>query len=252
MRHQLTTLPKSISASSAAAAGTGGRSATRASQSLVHWLQVFLTARTAPRRALEPTLTPDLNKMSDTDSQAFAPAFPGAFVGTLRDHLCPRRLFEERECLYRSPDLFFGQFFRTLDDGATEVYRLPTGTPACRAFMQSLCMNQEEGIVAAAPSVDIIFKVSAADNLADAQAKFVRREGYFRALLVQSRGTIVAAPCADGPRGGCRSHNGSPFGTCRRVPNFQGGACAACVWRSHGARCTKALPTDPRLLVQTR
>ncbi|TGJ77601.1 hypothetical protein E0Z10_g10670 [Xylaria hypoxylon] len=70
---------------------------------------------------------------------------------------------------------WFGNFVRTLDDGAVEVYRLPTGTPACRAFMQSLCMNQEEGIVAAAPSVDIIFKVSSNDNLADAQAKFVRR-----------------------------------------------------------------------------
>ncbi|KAI1345304.1 hypothetical protein F5Y01DRAFT_300875 [Xylaria sp. FL0043] len=133
---------------------------------------------------------------------------------------------------------WFANFVRTEDNGAIEVYRLPTGAPACRAFMQSLCMNQEEGILAAAPSVDITFRVSRGDNLADAQAKFVRREGYFRALLVQSRGAVAAAPCADGPRGGCRSHNGAPFGACRRVPGFQGGACAACVWRSHGACCS--------------
>ncbi|KAI0859987.1 hypothetical protein F4860DRAFT_480591 [Xylaria cubensis] len=90
----------------------------------------------------------------------------------------------------------------------------------------------------AAPSFDITFKVSSSDNLADVQAKLIRREGYFRVLLVQSRGPIVAHACTDGPRSGCHISGGSPFGACRRVAGFQGGACGSCVWRSHGARCS--------------
>ncbi|KAI1177953.1 hypothetical protein F4777DRAFT_539858 [Nemania sp. FL0916] len=46
-------------------------------------------------------------------------------------------------------------------------------------------------------------------------------------LLVQSRGLVVAS---------CEA--GTPFVTCCRVSGFQGSACGACVWRSHGARCS--------------
>ncbi|KAF2965886.1 hypothetical protein GQX73_g7702 [Xylaria multiplex] len=77
----------------------------------------------------------------------------------------------------------------------------------------------EEGTVAAAPSVDITFRVSASDVLADVQAKLIRREGYFRAILVQSRG-LMTPSCSDGPRGGCRHHVGAPFSGCCRVPGF--------------------------------
>ncbi|KAI0421057.1 hypothetical protein F5X98DRAFT_329963 [Xylaria grammica] len=103
--------------------------------------------------------------------------------------------------------------------------------------MQTLCMNSEEGIIAAAPSHDVLFRVARSDVLADVQAKLIRREGYFRALLVQSRGVVVPV-CREGARGGCHHHGGAPFFSCRHVPGFQGSACGACVWRSHGARCS--------------
>ncbi|RWA11937.1 hypothetical protein EKO27_g3183 [Xylaria grammica] len=134
-------------------------------------------------------------------------------------------------------DAGFQNFVRLEDNGLTGVYSLPTGSRACRAFMQTLCMNQEEGVIAGYPSNNIMFQVARSDVLADVQAKLIRREGYFWAILVQSRGFVVPA-CRDGARGGCLSHSGAPFTSCRRVPGFQGGACGACVWRSHGARCS--------------
>ncbi|KAI0096742.1 hypothetical protein GGR51DRAFT_566998 [Nemania sp. FL0031] len=122
---------------------------------------------------------------------------------------------------------WFGHFVRTEDNGRTEVYMLPTGSTACREFMLRLSMNQDEAILAAANSSDILFKVAASDNLADVQAKLIRREGYFRAILIQSRGINVQAPvlpCRDGPRSGCASHNGSPFVGCRTAAPFAAGA----------------------------
>ncbi len=36
---------------------------------------------------------------------------------------------------------WFQNFVRTEDNGRVEVYSLPTGSRACRALMQTLCMN---------------------------------------------------------------------------------------------------------------
>lgn len=65
----------------------------------------------------------------------------------------------------------------------------------------------------------------------------VRREGYFRALLVQSRGEVM--PGCD-QRCGC-SGGSLPFLECVRVPDFQDGACGSCVWQSRGLRCDHPL-----------
>ncbi|KAI0105526.1 hypothetical protein GGR51DRAFT_560371 [Nemania sp. FL0031] len=96
---------------------------------------------------------------------------------------------------------WFGQFVRTEDNGRIKVYNLPTGGNACREFMLRMSMNQDEAILAAAYSSDILFKVAASDNLADVQAKLLQREGYFRAILIQSHGMAVqppVVPCGDG------------------------------------------------------
>ncbi|GAW22674.1 hypothetical protein ANO14919_122160 [Xylariales sp. No.14919] len=42
--------------------------------------------------------------------------------------------------------------------------------------MQALCINDKKGVVAAAPSADIIFKVSSSDVLADVQMQRVLME----------------------------------------------------------------------------
>lgn len=66
-----------------------------------------------------------------------------------------------------------------------------------------------------------------------AWAKIIRRESYFRAVIVQSRGNVA---------GGCsqkcgRASTNRRFEACVRIDGYQGGACAECVWQSHGARC---------------
>ncbi len=87
----------------------------------------------------------------------------------------------------------------------------------------------------AMPSRDIEICVSAADlaDLRNVAAHIVRRESYFRAILVQSRGTVVRR-CPQK----CGNPNASPkFRHCVRLRDYQAGACAECVWQSHGARC---------------
>lgn len=61
-----------------------------------------------------------------------------------------------------------------------------------------------------------------------------QRPSYINALLIQSRGVLVAPPCAACARPGGMS----PFPECRRVPGHFGGCCANCKWRDHAARCT--------------
>ncbi|KAF1980265.1 hypothetical protein BU23DRAFT_625445 [Bimuria novae-zelandiae CBS 107.79] len=110
---------------------------------------------------------------------------------------------------------------------------LPTGQPGNRRLMQGLCVNDDEMALALAPSQDIVVLVPAGTNLALFVAKIIRREGYFRAVLVQSRGVLRAGcpqRCGGGP-------GALPFVECRTVADFQGGACGSCVWQSRGARC---------------
>lgn len=137
----------------------------------------------------------------------------------------------------------------TLPGGKIQI-TLPTGQPACRQFMQSICINvrnllllfiantdlikDDEAHVGALPSHDVVVELPAGTDMRLWIAKLVRREGYFRALLVQSRGRLVGTPC----RHRCGGNTGpSPFTECRRLAGFQGGACGSCVWQSHGARC---------------
>ncbi|KAK0714104.1 hypothetical protein B0T26DRAFT_874062 [Lasiosphaeria miniovina] len=96
--------------------------------------------------------------------------------------------------------------------------------------------TDDERRVVAMPSVDVEVRVLAADRASVhfLFARIIRRESYFRALLVQSRGTRVR-PCPEK----CGNPNASPkFRHCVRVPSFQGGAYAECVWQSHGSRCS--------------
>ncbi|KAK0718500.1 hypothetical protein B0T26DRAFT_752415 [Lasiosphaeria miniovina] len=97
-------------------------------------------------------------------------------------------------------------------------------------------LKDDERRVVAMPSVDVEVRVLAADRASVhfLFARIIRRESYFRALLVQSRGTRVR-PCPEK----CGNPNASPkFRHCVRVPSFQGGAYAECVWQSHGSRCS--------------
>jgi hypothetical protein len=130
---------------------------------------------------------------------------------------------------------------------------LPTASPANRAFMASICINvsllslssfcvrtltqlkqPEELQVAQMPSHDVDVILPAGTDLRLWVAKLIRREGYFRALLVQSRGVLQGTPCARR----CGGNTGpSPFTDCRTVAGFQGDACGSCVWQSRGAQC---------------
>ncbi|KAF2726444.1 hypothetical protein EJ04DRAFT_530272 [Polyplosphaeria fusca] len=118
--------------------------------------------------------------------------------------------------------------------GSRQRVRLPTGTAAGRAFMQGLCINDEEVAMAALPSHNVIVLVSQSTDLCLFVAKIVRREGYFWTLLVQSRGAVHATACAQRCGGGLGA---VPFKDCRMLPGYQRGACGSCIWQSHGSRC---------------
>jgi hypothetical protein len=71
------------------------------------------------------------------------------------------------------------------------------------------------------------------DTMQEVWAKIVRREGYFRAVIIQSRGNVA---------GRCSQKCNNPrvtrrFESCVRLDGFCGGACAECVWQSHGRLC---------------
>ncbi len=96
-------------------------------------------------------------------------------------------------------------------------------------------LQGEERRVIAMPSRDIEIRVPSADvdELRFLIARIIRRESYFRAILVQSRGQHVYR---------CPQKCGNPnaankFRHCVRLGDYQGGACAECVWQSHGNRC---------------
>ena len=88
--------------------------------------------------------------------------------------------------------------------------------------------------MAAMPSHDVELRVALNTNVQEFIAKIIRRERYFRAVLVQSRGVRPAHDCQE--RCGRASRGTKPFVECRVLAGFQGGACAACVWQSHGIR----------------
>ncbi|KAI1172689.1 hypothetical protein F4777DRAFT_601312 [Nemania sp. FL0916] len=113
---------------------------------------------------------------------------------------------------------------------------LPTSQPQNRALLGQLAINDDESRVAALPSVDIEIRLRPGEDVRALCAKIIRREGYFRAVLVQSRGQVSPA-CANK----CGSERGGgtfPFRECRTLPGFQDGACGSCVWHSHGRKCT--------------
>ena len=61
------------------------------------------------------------------------------------------------------------------------------------------------------------------------------RPSYINAILIQSRGQLVAGMCS-----ACRATRPGlrPFPECRRLPGHFGGCCGNCKWRDHAARCT--------------
>jgi hypothetical protein len=90
-----------------------------------------------------------------------------------------------------------------------------------------------EDTLAALPSRDITVALPLDVDLRLWVAKVVRRQGYWLAVLVQSRGVQVANcghRCS-------RAGGGVPFMECVRHAGTQGGACGACIWQSHGAQC---------------
>lgn len=89
-------------------------------------------------------------------------------------------------------------------------------------------------MAAALPSHDIVVELPLNTDLDLWCAKAIRREGYFRAILVQSRGALVQA-CPQ--RCGRGAGGASPFTECRALATYQNGACGSCVWQSHGKRC---------------
>ncbi|KAI6351093.1 hypothetical protein MCOR25_010153 [Pyricularia grisea] len=129
----------------------------------------------------------------------------------------------------------FGNLVVRSSSGGGFWLTLPTGSTGMRAFMAGLAINQEEARVCAMPSRDIEIKISSShpEEIRFLAARILRRESYFRAILVQSRGHN-SRRCPQK----CGNPNASPkFRHCVRLRDYQDGACGECVWQSHGARC---------------
>ncbi|PSR77835.1 hypothetical protein BD289DRAFT_137650 [Coniella lustricola] len=105
-------------------------------------------------------------------------------------------------------------------------------------------MNTDEDRVIAMPSRNVEIRVSVNEDLRRLTARILRREGYFRAILVHSRGHPSNSPCANK----CARNNGVPFSGCVRLPDFQDGACSACVWASSDQESTKRYTEKPLTL----
>ncbi|KAJ4413616.1 hypothetical protein N0V82_008438 [Gnomoniopsis sp. IMI 355080] len=102
--------------------------------------------------------------------------------------------------------------------------------------LRALCKNSEETAISYLPLADVRLEVAA--NMGNTQlilAKIVRRDSYFTALLVAAAGGISNTEC--GHSCGNPASSTHPFTECIRVANYQGGACATCIWKSHAARC---------------
>ncbi|KAL5430874.1 hypothetical protein PMIN07_012586 [Paraphaeosphaeria minitans] len=121
--------------------------------------------------------------------------------------------------------------------GSRIQVNLPTGSPGMRAFMQSLAVDDEEARVAQMPSQDIVVQIPVGTNLQRWAARVVRREGYWQAVLIQSRGQVQNEPCAHSC--GTANAGNRVFLDCRAIPGYKSGSCGACVWKSHGARCER-------------
>ncbi|GJC83446.1 hypothetical protein ColLi_06284 [Colletotrichum liriopes] len=127
----------------------------------------------------------------------------------------------------------FGNIRVTQVPGGDRWLLLPTGTQGNRQLLLALSINDEERNVINMPSRDIQVRITGNVNIQQFIAGIIRRQGYFLAILVQSRGRAAIA-CGNK----CATTANPRFQGCFRIPTFQGGACAECVWQSHGARCT--------------
>ena len=83
------------------------------------------------------------------------------------------------------------------------------------------------------PSIDVDLKIpNGPQNLRRLFAQIIRREGYFRALLIQSRGTVQANYSEKYVKS-----SSYKFLDCRTIPSFYRSACTKCVWQLYSARC---------------
>ncbi|KAI6415038.1 hypothetical protein MCOR21_011527, partial [Pyricularia oryzae] len=83
---------------------------------------------------------------------------------------------------------------------------------------------------AALPSRDIEIRVAtgSAKKIRHLFATIIRRENYYRAVLIQSRGrTVIRYPSK------CGNPNAFPkFRHCVRLPPYHNGAYAECIWQN--------------------
>ncbi|KAI0860373.1 hypothetical protein F4860DRAFT_479637 [Xylaria cubensis] len=97
--------------------------------------------------------------------------------------------------------------------------------------MQGMLRSDEERRVHALGAWDVDIRLPCR-NRDDAFANLVRRDGYFKAVLIQAHGSLAAAPCANKcgkARAGC-----APFRECCTLPtlpnNLFDGACSSCMY----------------------
>ncbi|KAI6498672.1 hypothetical protein MCOR11_003794 [Pyricularia oryzae] len=90
-----------------------------------------------------------------------------------------------------------------------------------------------ERAFAALPSRDIEIRVAtgSAEEIRHLFATIIRRESYYRVVLIQSRGrTAVRYPSK------CGNSNAFPkFRHCVRLPPYHNGACVKCIWQNRAA-----------------
>ncbi|KAI6384198.1 hypothetical protein MCOR23_011803 [Pyricularia oryzae] len=113
---------------------------------------------------------------------------------------------------------------------------LPISSANNRIFFRTLAINDSERALAALPSRDIEIRVAtgSAKEIRHLFATIIRRESYYRAVLIQSRGrTAVRCPSK------CGNPNAFPkFRHCVRLPPYHNGACAKYIWQNRAAQCS--------------
>ncbi|GKT45154.1 LOW QUALITY PROTEIN: uncharacterized protein ColSpa_05335 [Colletotrichum spaethianum] len=82
----------------------------------------------------------------------------------------------------------FGNIGMHTDASGGRWLRLPTGNANNRALLLALAINDEERLIINMPSRDIEIRVTSNTSVQQFVASIIRRQGYFLAVLVQSRG----------------------------------------------------------------
>ena len=113
----------------------------------------------------------------------------------------------------------------------------PHGMPALPVSGQEmavLCKSPQSQALLAMPGGVVEFVPNGSVNAASIDKT---RNSYINAIMIQSRGSPLSAPCTQCFERWSRGRN-TPFPVCHAIAGHMGGCCGNCKWSDWGKRCS--------------